>query len=138
MVQLDGCSKKDNLTGAVDHLWNGPSADSSQLQRDLAAYGMDESMLPAHYRQPRHYEIWPEHEAVVQLFVRCSTQWRSSANGLIGLDYGVVLALMDLYAVEERTTVLEDLQIMEAHALELMDRRARREEAKARAAGGRR
>ena len=74
----------------------------------------------------------------MQLFVRCSTQWRSSANGLIGLDYGVVLALMDLYAVEERTTVLEDLQIMEAHALELMDRRARREEAKARAAGGRR
>jgi hypothetical protein len=35
--------------------------------------------------------------------------------------------------------VLEDLQIMEAHALELMARQARREEARAQAAmGGRR
>lgn len=100
---------------------------------------MDESMLPAHLRQPRHYELWPEHEEPAQLFVRCATQWRSGPQGLTGLDYGAALALMDLYAVSNRAAVLEDLQIMEAHALELMARQARREEARAQTArGGRR
>lgn len=98
-------------------------------------------MLPHHLRQPATYELWPEHEAAVQMFLRCGTQWRSGPNGLIGLDYAIVLALMDLYAVPEKTRALEDLQVMEAHALELMARDAKREAARAKAAqaaGGRR
>lgn len=53
------------------------------------------------------------------MFLRCQTQWRAGPNGVIGLDYSVVLELCRLYDVGNKTAVLEDLQMMEGHALEL-------------------
>lgn len=55
------------------------------------------------------------------MFLRCQTQWRTSANGVMGLDYGVVLQLCDLYAVESKRQLMDDLQIMEARARELIN-----------------
>ena len=66
------------------------------------------------------FEVWPENEDIVLMFLRCQTQWRSGPSGLIGLDYGVVLDLCRLYQVEDSKTTLEGLQIMEAHALGLI------------------
>jgi hypothetical protein len=40
------------------------------------------------------------------------------------LDYGVVFQVMDLYAVEERRQTLENLQVMEARAKELINKSA--------------
>lgn len=68
--------------------------------------------------------VWPEHEDVVLTFVRCQTQWRSTGGGVIGLDYGVVLQVMSLYDVRDRRGVLEDLQLMEYRAVEIMNKRA--------------
>lgn len=93
----------------------------------MAAYGMDESMLPEHVRKPAEYEVWPEHQEAVLMFLRCSTQWRTGPMGHVGLDYCVVLELMGLYAVDDRRQTLEDLQIMEARALELIEKRNKRE-----------
>jgi hypothetical protein len=42
----------------------------------------------------------------------------------VGLDYGVVLQMMDLYAVGNRRQALEDLQIMESRAKELINKAA--------------
>jgi len=66
------------------------------------------------------FEVWPENEDIVLMFLRCQTQWRSGPSGLIGLDYGVVLDLCRLYQVEDLKTTLEGLQTMEAHALGLI------------------
>ena len=68
--------------------------------------------------------MWPEHEESVLLFLRTQTQWRVGGNGVVGLDYGVVLQIMDLYAVEERRQTLEDLQVMEARAKDLINKAA--------------
>jgi hypothetical protein len=68
--------------------------------------------------------VWPEHEESVLLFLRTQTQWRVGGNGVVGLDYGVVLQIMDLYAVEERRQTLEDLQVMEARAKDLINKAA--------------
>jgi hypothetical protein len=46
---------------------------------------------------------------------------------VIGLDYGVVFQVMALYDVTDRRTVLEDLQVMENQAVEVINRRARQE-----------
>jgi hypothetical protein len=70
------------------------------------------------------FMVWPEHEDVVLTFVRCQTQWRSTGGGVIGLDYGVVLQVMSLYDVRDRRGVLEDLQLMEYRAVEIMNKRA--------------
>jgi hypothetical protein len=58
------------------------------------------------------------------MFLRCETQWRTMSSGVMGMDYGVVLQLMDLYAVDNRRQVLEDLQIMECHAKQLINEQA--------------
>ena len=68
--------------------------------------------------------MWPEHEDAVMTFLRCQTQWRTTMSGVMGLDYGVVLQLLDLYAVGSRQQVLEDLQVMEGRAKELINEAA--------------
>lgn len=68
--------------------------------------------------------MWPEHEDAVMLFLQCQTQWRTGGAGVIGLDYGVVLQMMDLYAVSNRRQALEDLQIMEKRAKDLINKAA--------------
>ncbi len=90
----------------------------------MAAYGADASALPERLLQPVEYEVWPEHEDAVLMFLRCETQWRTMSSGVMGLDYGVVLPLMDLYAVSNKRQVLEDLQIMEGRAKELINEQA--------------
>jgi hypothetical protein len=66
------------------------------------------------------FEVWEENWETVQIFLRAQTQWNVSMDGLIGLKYEVLLGsggLFDLYNVENRTDVLERLQVMEATAL---------------------
>lgn len=58
------------------------------------------------------------------MFLRCQTQWRTTMSGVMGLDYGAVLQMMDLYAVSRRQLVLEDLQVMESHAKDLINAEA--------------
>lgn len=43
---------------------------------------------------------------------------------MMGLDYGVVLQMMDLYAVGNRREAMEDLQVMEGRARELFNEEA--------------
>ena len=80
--------------------------------------------------------MWPENLTAVELFLRCSTQWRSGEPsavgpaGVYGLDYAVVLSLGSLYvpAESEMARVLEDVQVMERRALELIYEAAERQQ----------
>jgi hypothetical protein len=76
--------------------------------------------------------VWPEHEDAVLMFLQCQTQWRTSGSGVIGLDYGVVLQMMDLYTVSNRRQTLENLQVMESRARELINKAAEPKEPKRR------
>lgn len=54
------------------------------------------------------------------MFLRMGTQWEVSMAGYTGMKYEVLLCsggLFDLYNVEDRCAMLEDLRIMEAAAL---------------------
>lgn len=95
--------------------------DTAQLQADAAAYGI---ILEPHHVEPEQYLLWPEHADAVDLFLRCMTQWRASGNGVIGLDYGVVLQLASLYGICDPATTLEELQVMELHARDLINKQA--------------
>lgn len=99
---------------------------NSTLQRDMAAYGIDESMLPEHIRNPRDCEVWPEHSDPVAIFLKCSTQWRTGPGGVIGLDYLAVLQIMELCSVTDRRATLDDIQIMENRAIELFHKASKR------------
>ncbi len=80
--------------------------------------------MPESITTPKEFEVWAENEDAVLLFLRTQTQWRVGVRGVVGLDYGVVLQVMDLYAVEDRRQALEDLQVMEARAKELINKAA--------------
>lgn len=58
------------------------------------------------------------------MFLRCQTQWRTTSSGVMGMDYGVVLQVMDLYAVDNKRQVLEEVQVMEGRARELFNEEA--------------
>ena len=90
----------------MDHLLHGNQADK-ELLADAAAFGL---ALP---------------EKVLELFLRCMTQWRCGASGVIGLDYGVVMQMASLYQIQDLARVMEDLQIMELHARDLINKEAK-------------
>ena len=56
------------------------------------------------------------------MFLRCQTQWRVGVSGIIGLDYTSVLEMIKLYLVEDTVAMLENLQIMEAAALRIINK----------------
>ena len=57
------------------------------------------------------------------MFLRVQTQWRTTMNGVIGLDYAAVRWLFKLYDVEEPRALLEDLQVMEGAAMMTLNQR---------------
>jgi len=69
---------------------------------------------------PQNFEVWPEHWDVLVMFLRVQTQWRATSSGVVGLDYGVVLQLASLQQIADPVALLDDLQIMESRAVELI------------------
>lgn len=80
-------------------------------------------MLP---EQPRtdDFEVWEENWPVLEMFLRCQTQWRTTMSGVLGLDYGAVAWVLKLYEVEDQRALLEDLQVMEAAAMATINSRS--------------
>ena len=104
----------------MEHLLHGSSADK-ELLADAAAFGL---ALPEKMLAPKVYTLWSEHLEVISLFMRCMTQWRCGASGVIGMDYGVVMQMASLYQVQDLARVMEHLQIMELHARDLINKSA--------------
>lgn len=73
---------------------------------------------------PKVFEVWPENWPAVELFMRCQTQWRTGPAGLLGLDYGAVLAMANLWSVEHVREVMSGVQIIEATILAQLSERA--------------
>jgi hypothetical protein len=68
------------------------------------------------------FEVWPQNWPAVEMFMRVQTQWRTAMNGVIGLDYTALAWLLTLYEVKDQRSLLEDLQVMEAAALAILNK----------------
>jgi len=66
--------------------------------------------------------VWLENWPTVEMFLRVQTQWRTSMGGVIGLDYAAVAWVLKLYGIEDQRSLLEDLQVMEAAAMRVMNK----------------
>lgn len=75
-------------------------------------------------KQSKAFEVLEENWPALELFLRCQTQWRTTMNGVLGLDYVAVAWLFRLYAVKDKRAMLEDLQIMEAAAMATLNARS--------------
>lgn len=84
--------------------------------------------LPPTPPEALDYGVWPENMPAVELFLRCATQWRIgepsavAPAGVAGLDYTVLLSIGSLYLAPgtEMRDVIEDVQVMERQALDLI------------------
>lgn len=84
-------------------------------EADAAALGV---APPVKAETSDEFEVWEENWPVVELFLRCQTQWRIGMSGPVGLDYGAVAWVLKLTAEEaSHRSLLEDLQIMEGAVL---------------------
>ena len=62
-------------------------------------------------------EVWPDVWPAFLIFQSVSTQWRTGAAGVTGLDYNVLPWLMKIHNVEDEAAMLADIRIMERTAL---------------------
>ena len=70
------------------------------------------------------FEVLEENWSVVEMFLRVQTQWRTTMNGVLGLDYGAVAWLFMMYEVNDQRALLEDLQVMEGAAMVTINSRS--------------
>ena len=90
-----------------------------ETESDAAALGI---VMPE--QSPENFEVLEENWPVLEMFLRCQTQWRTTMNGVLGLDYGAVAWILRLYEVESQRSMLEDLQVMEAAAMATLNDRS--------------
>ncbi|MBN5150510.1 DUF1799 domain-containing protein [Stenotrophomonas maltophilia] len=77
-----------------------------------------------HFAAPE-VELWPECVLPITIYSRVSTQWRSSAGGLIGLDYQEVHRELDREGLkgDRREEVMAGIRVIEVEAMaRLMER----------------
>lgn len=55
------------------------------------------------------------------MFCAMQTQWRSAGAGVYGLDYNVLPMLFRVYKIDDEETTLNDLRVMEAKAIEMIN-----------------
>ena len=68
-------------------------------------------------RKEKDFEVWEENWESVMLFIKMMTQWRTTMGGVIGLDYSVLQMLFDLYDIDNRKEIFENIQVMEQEAM---------------------
>jgi hypothetical protein len=68
------------------------------------------------------FKVHPDNWSTVEMFLRLQTQWRSTMNGVIGLDYSAAQWLFRLYEVQDQRALLEDLQTMEVAAMQAINK----------------
>jgi hypothetical protein len=84
-----------------------------ETQKDAAAFGIQIEKQP---EKKDDFEVFQENWDIVNMFLRCQTQWNTTFGGVVGLKYEVLLldgGLFDLYHVNNRQEMLEGLQLME-------------------------
>ena len=90
---------------------SGPSAEQLGVL-GLTAADLDEEDI----------EVWPCNWPAIRLFSSMRTQWRASASGAIGLDYGCIHDVAAFLGIKKKklASIFPDLQVLEGEALRVM------------------
>ena len=74
-------------------------------------------------KRVKDFEVIPAAWPAVLMFLRVQSQWRVGTAGIVGLDYNAVRWMFELYEVAEPRQLLDDLQIIEATVVEILNER---------------
>lgn len=120
-VQHDGGQRK-KLAGAARHWATGGRASResqvAQFKADSERYGIPLDMLMDTFDdEPDEFEIWPENEASLTLFLNCSTQWDLHNGRVTSLNYPALHTVMDIFVTPDKQAAFMDMRLMESAAL---------------------
>ena len=79
-------------------------------------------VLPEEEHREEACEVWEENWDIVMMFMRLQTQWNNVMGAYTGLKYEVLPWLCNLYSVEDPKAMLEGIQVMEAAALQELNK----------------
>ena len=100
---------------------SGGKKTIDSTQEDAKAFGIQIEEQP---KEEDDFEVFDENWEIVNMFLRCQTQWNTSFGGVVGLKYEVLLlagGLFDIYHVDNRQEMLAGLQLMEAVAVKKLN-----------------
>jgi hypothetical protein len=99
--------------------WAAAGGEKDETEDDARLMGI---VLPPSAEESDEFEVWDDNWDIVMMFLRMQTQWNVVMGGFTGLKYEVLRWLCDLYSVEDPKAMLEGIQIMEAAALEELNK----------------
>lgn len=71
------------------------------------------------------FEIWPENDVSLGVFLRCTTQFRYRRHGeyeqISGIDYAALESILRIHRIKDRAEVFEDVRAMELAILEALN-----------------
>ena len=93
-----------------------------QFAEDAARYGIPlELLMDSTEIVPDKFEIWPENDLSLGVFLRCTTQFRYRPVGqgsiVSGLDYSAVETVMRMYRIRDKAEIFDDVRAMELAVL---------------------
>tara|TARA_Y100001973_G_C5158854_1_gene312392 strand:+ start:882 stop:1178 length:297 start_codon:yes stop_codon:yes gene_type:complete len=95
-----------------------------QALEDAKIFGIE--LPPKKTKKDKDFVVYQDNWDSVQMFLRGQTQWNVSMSGITGLRYDVFIlagGLFDVYDIEDKKGTLEGLQVMEAAAMSLLNKK---------------
>lgn len=102
--------------------WCGERVIDTSID-DLKFFGIDHGPVK---KEQDLMKIWPENWETLETFFKIGTQWRTSMSGVVGLDYSVLMMVMDMYDIKDKKAVFEGVQIMESAAISCLNDRGKK------------
>jgi hypothetical protein len=125
--QPAGCAIK-KLDAAARHWATGGRISrreqEKQFEQDAERYGIPLDYLMATLPDELdEFEVWPENESSLTLFLACSTQWETQNNRVVSINYQALHAAMQMLEMTDRPQLFRDIRVMESVALAEFNKR---------------
>ncbi len=75
----------------------------------------------------KYFEVIPEAQPAVEMFLRVQTQWRTDQGVILGLDYNPLFTVMELSNIKEPLELLSDVQVIEGKIIEILSERSKKD-----------
>jgi Phage related hypothetical protein (DUF1799) len=95
------------------------------MASDFQAFGMVEEAASYSQRPAPVFEIWPENEIILNVFVSQDTQWRLIAGmascSYLGLDYRALRDTLEMTGIKRKRwpEIFSGIRVMESAALKV-------------------
>lgn len=90
---------------------------NDETESDLEKFGAPKDLIDKNPEED-FFEVEPDAWPAVEIFLKLQTQWiPNPAGGIMGLNYVAVSFVFDVYKIENRAEMLEDLRMIELGVL---------------------